>query len=92
MLSQDQIIAQTITTTAVVYEKQNIIQQTPITLQIEGTRTTLRTLIYQPPQITFYREEHPENQFDIKPTDVLLPETVALISYSPRNIIIGNQK
>lgn len=89
MLSQNQIIAQTITTPAVVYHKQTVINQTPIIIHVEGSRTQLRTLNYQPPQITFYREEHPENLINITPHDILLPETVNLVDYAPKSISLA---
>ncbi len=86
MLSQTQILEQTIAMPVVVYNQQTAIHQSKINTRIEGSRTQLRTLGYRPPQITFYREEHPENLINITPSDILLPETVSLVDYSPKSI------
>jgi|GEM_PF-5329059 len=43
-------------------------------------------LTYQPPQVTLYREEHPEKQIAIAPQGILLPKTVTLLDYSSRSI------
>ena len=88
MLSHHQIIQQTIKLPVVVYEKQTIVHQSTLTAHIEGTRIQLRTLNNQPSQVTFYREEHPEEQIVITPGDVLLPETITLIDYEPKSIAI----
>ena len=69
MLSQNQIIEQIVALPVVVYEQQHVIHESNINTRIEGSRTQLRLLGHRPPQVTFYREEHPESQINIVPNE-----------------------
>jgi len=86
MLSQQQILQHTIDMPVVVFQQQAIVHQSAINVKLEGTRAQLRSLQYSPPQVTFYREEHPENQIAILPADILLPETISLVDYWPKTV------
>ena len=89
MLSQNQIIEQVVALPVIVYEQQQVIHESAVNTRIEGSRTQLRLLGHRPPQITFYREEHPETQINIAQNDILLPETVSLIDYWPKHVMLN---
>jgi hypothetical protein len=86
MLNQQQLLQHTMTLPVLVFRQQTVIYQSEVNARIESTRAQLRSLQRQPPQITLYREEHPENQIAIMPGDILLPETVLLIDYWPKSV------
>lgn len=86
MLSQQQILQHVVSMPVVVFQQQAVVHQETINVKLEGARAQLRSLQYSPPQVTFYREEHPENQIAIAPADILLPETISLVDYWPKSV------
>jgi len=87
MLSYNQIIQEKVAIPVTIYKtKDEIDQQTTIAAIIEGARHQLKSLYYHPPKVAIYRDERPGNPVPIYADDILLPETLTVLNYWPREI------
>lgn len=87
MLSHNQIIQEKVTIPVTVYKtKGEIDVTTSLEAIIEGARHQLRSIYYHPPKVAIYRDERPGNPIQIYADDILLPETLNVINYWPREI------
>jgi len=87
MLSQNQIIQQKISIPITIYKtKGEIDHKSSIDAIVEGARHQIKSIYYHPPQVAIYRDERPGNPIQIYADDILLPESLTVLNYWPREI------
>ena len=86
MLSQNQIIQQTLAIPVHIHDQDEVVSKNPIHALIEGTREQLRSLRYHTPAIHLYLDEIKHPTYEIKANDILLPETLTVIKFWPKII------
>lgn len=91
MLSQNQIIQDTIAVPTTIFNANNtVLHHTTTSVTVEGARFILKSIQYHPPRISIYTDEHRESPFVITTSDILLPETLSIVDYWPKTITLSN--
>lgn len=87
MFSHNQIIQQKVTIPVTIYKaKGEMEKEASIDAILEGARYQINSIYYHPPKVTIYRDERPGNPIQIYADDILLPETLNVINYWPREL------